>query len=144
MSLGIGPTIENMSTQWLNGFSDLSLAATYIYIAGDYLIAGDMAGAGDSLHLACSRVSNFCGHWWPKTGTTVHRYLRDCLYSIDTNWPSGGGTTMASILNAMLAASYDELQQFIGIEDAYRSAIWDQPFNAEFYAALARGFRPWV
>lgn len=54
----------------------------------------------------------------------------------------GASITMADILNAMLQAEYDELTQFVGIEDAYRSAIWDQPFNAEFYAALARGFRP--
>lgn len=48
---------------------------------------------------------------------------------------------MPSILNAMLAAEFDELTQFVGIEDAYRSAIWDQPFNSQFYAALAAGFR---
>ena len=53
-----------------------------------------------------------------------------------------GTPTMGDILTAMLAAQYDELQSFIGIEDAYRSALWDQPFNAQFYAALANGFRP--
>lgn len=59
-------------------------------------------------------------------------------------WAGQGGAsiTIDDILNAMLAADYDQLSKFIGIEDAYRSAIWDQPFNAEFYAALARGFRP--
>jgi hypothetical protein len=51
---------------------------------------------------------------------------------------NGGG--MDAILNAMLQADNDQLTTFIGIEDAYRSAIWAQPFNAEFYAALARGF----
>lgn len=54
---------------------------------------------------------------------------------------AGPGVSMASILNAMLLATKDELTQFIGIVDAYRSAVWDQPFNAEFYAALAQGFR---
>jgi len=53
----------------------------------------------------------------------------------------GGDVTMAAILTAMVTATYDELTQFVGIEDAYRSAIWDQPFNAQFYAALANGFR---
>lgn len=52
----------------------------------------------------------------------------------------GASITMADILTAMLRAEYEELQQFVGIEDAYRSAIWEQPFNAEYYAALARGF----
>jgi len=52
-------------------------------------------------------------------------------------------TTMASILNAMLAAKFDELEKFIGIEDAYRCALWEAPFNVDFYAALARGFKKW-
>jgi hypothetical protein len=53
-----------------------------------------------------------------------------------------GAVDMDGILNAMLQADYDQLQKFIGLEDAYRSAIWNQPFNAEFYASLARGFLP--
>jgi len=50
---------------------------------------------------------------------------------------------MDAIINAMLVATFDELQKFIGIEDAYRVALWNAPFNAEFYAALARGFQKW-
>lgn len=55
----------------------------------------------------------------------------------------GGALDMATLLNTMLAAEFEELTKFIGIEDAYRAAIWDQPFNAQFYAALAQGFRQW-
>lgn len=51
--------------------------------------------------------------------------------------------TMDAILNAMLSSSFDNLQQFIGIVDAYRVALWNAPFNADFYAALARGFVKW-
>lgn len=51
--------------------------------------------------------------------------------------------TMDAILNAMLSSSFDNLQQFIGIVDAYRVALWNAPFNAEFYGALARGFQKW-
>jgi len=55
----------------------------------------------------------------------------------------GAGVSMDDILNAMLAAKFEELQKFIGIEDAYRVALWNAPFNADFYAALARGFQKW-
>lgn len=48
---------------------------------------------------------------------------------------------MDSILSAMITANFEQLQKFIGLVDAYRSALWDKPFNAEFYAGLARGFR---
>jgi hypothetical protein len=54
----------------------------------------------------------------------------------------GGVPKMGDIITAMLTATYEELQSFVGIVDAYRSAVWDQPFNAQFYAALANGFRP--
>lgn len=50
---------------------------------------------------------------------------------------------MDAILNTMLGADFDQLQKFIGIVDAYRVAIWNAPFNAYFYGALARGFQKW-
>lgn len=71
------------------------------------------------------------------------------LSPIDESWhmmalyyAGQGAVDMDGILNAMLQADYEQLQMFIGIEDAFRSAIWNQPFNSEFYAALARGFMP--
>jgi len=56
---------------------------------------------------------------------------------------SGLKVDMDSILNSMLTASFNQLQKFIGIEDAYRVALWNAPFNVDFYAALARGFVKW-
>jgi hypothetical protein len=54
-----------------------------------------------------------------------------------------GAVDMDAILNAMLSASFGNLQQFIGLVDAYRVALWNAPFNVDFYAALARGFQKW-
>lgn len=48
---------------------------------------------------------------------------------------------MDAILTAMITAEYEQLQSFIGIVDAYRVALWDEWFNTEYYAALARGFK---
>lgn len=65
----------------------------------------------------------------------------ECLY-----WAAqadGVDIDMDAIINAMLSASFDQLQKFIGLVDAYRVAIWNAPFNAEFYAGLARGFQKW-
>jgi len=59
-------------------------------------------------------------------------------------WSASGAepseVTMDAVLLAMLTAQPDELKRFIGLVDAYRSALWNEPFNAAFYAALARGF----
>lgn len=71
--------------------------------------------------------------------------LRTTTYAamdwIDDNWPDGDGeVTMDAILSAMITADIGQLEYFVGLVDAYRMALWNQPFNAEFYAALARGF----
>jgi hypothetical protein len=71
-------------------------------------------------------------------GLTPHRIpyiVNNCM---------GGTFDMDALLNEMLAASFDQLTKFVGITDAYRSAVWDAPFNADFYASLARGFRQWT
>lgn len=49
--------------------------------------------------------------------------------------------TMAALLSVMITATDDEYKNFIGLVDAYRVGLWDKPFNAEYYAALARGFK---
>jgi len=74
---------------------------------------------------------------------TFRNRLNVCLADLDSRISGIGGVTMASILDALLSATFEELQMFMGITDAYKSAIWDAPFNEDFYAALARGFRVW-
>jgi len=110
--------------------------------AGVYAQGGDLIGCGNRLVLAANDLGEAMFYFYSGSSMPVRSALNNSLTWIDTNWTAGAAITIADILNAMLAADYDELSQFIGIEDAYRSALWDQPFNAEFYAALARGFRP--
>jgi len=50
--------------------------------------------------------------------------------------------TMDAILSAMITADISQIEYFVGFVDAYRMALWNEPFNAEFYAGLARGFMP--
>lgn len=51
--------------------------------------------------------------------------------------------TMDVLLSTMLDASFEQLTSFMGITKAYEIAVWDAPFNEEYYAALARGFKEW-
>jgi len=78
------------------------------------------------------------------TGGNFRAYLIAALTWINDNWPDGDGAevTMDAILTAMITADFSQLQKFTGLSDAYRVALWNEPFNAEFYAALARGFMP--
>ena len=99
-----------------------------------------LAGLRGATSTAISTLRN----WLLLHGRTQFATWQESSYYSALYFAGQGGAsiTMADILTAMLTAEYDQLQQFIGIEDAYRSAIWDQPFNAAFYAALANGFRP--
>jgi len=57
-----------------------------------------------------------------------------------TNCSGGDELTMDSLINVMLQATNEEYKAFIGLVDAFRMALWNQPFEAEYYSALARGF----
>lgn len=69
--------------------------------------------------------------------------LKNPLQWINDNWPDGGAVDMDAIINAMFTATFNELEKFIGLVDAYRLALWNAPFNAEWYASIARGFQKW-
>ena len=79
---------------------------------------------------------------WGGGSSTLGGRLLSMFDHINENL-GGGGVDMASILTAMLAADPDEIQQFIGIVDAFKVSIWNRPYNEDFYAALARGFAQW-
>jgi len=50
--------------------------------------------------------------------------------------------TMEHILAVMMDAIPPEIEQFVGIMDAYRQAIWNIDFNQKYYASLAKRFIP--
>lgn len=90
---------------------------------------------------ACSTMRN----WLLLHGRTQNPTWQESSYYSALYFAGQGGAAiaMADILSAMLAATSDELTNFIGIEQAYMAAIWNAPYNGEYYAALARGFRKW-
>jgi len=71
-----------------------------------------------------------------------YSYMYKAIYLawLECNAPPGGDVDMDAILSAMITATDDEYKKFIGIVDAYRIGLWNKPFNAEYYAALGRGF----
>lgn len=71
------------------------------------------------------------GNWQGNHPYRLPYYLRYCI---------DDGMDMDMLLSAMVTADFSQLQYFIGIVDAYRQSLWNKPFNAEFFAALARGF----
>ncbi|KKN04654.1 hypothetical protein LCGC14_1095220 [marine sediment metagenome] len=79
---------------------------------------------------------------WGGGTSTVPGRLLQCLDYLNENI-GGGEVTMDSILTAMMTATPEQVTKFMGITQAYKVAVWESPFNEEFYAALARGFKIW-
>lgn len=126
-------------------FTQLITAKNQLYYAGDDIEANQWADANAHLHSAGDALGYVARYLLQDDVfyKGLRRDWKDALYWINDNWPSGAEVTMDALLNAMLAASFDELQKFIGLVDAYRVSIWNAPFNADFYGALARGFQKW-
>jgi len=114
--------------------SHLKNASTHIANQEWVLARVDFDHCADSLGSAA-----FAAFYTNFASNTFVTQWRDALYWLDDNWPSNG-VTMDAILTAMATASFDELRTFMGVTDAYKAAVWNAPFNAEYYAALARGF----
>lgn len=93
----------------------------------------NVAFAIDNLRYMVKHLCQGIGGTW--SPVAMIQYLTNCV--------GGGGVTMDDMLNAMLTATFEQLTDFMGITEAYRVAVWDAPFNEEFYAALARGFKEW-
>lgn len=140
----------------------MSLCSDYLTDIDDaYALAKNVWVEGDTYRAwlyANYSTSSFTLSW--RTNVT---FAIGCLYSIvksliwgNTDYPVSfplripyyltncvGGVDMDAILTAMLGSNFDQLQQFIGIEDAYRVALWNAPFNANYYNELVRKFQTW-
>lgn len=127
-------------------YSALINAANDFVELGTQLEAENFTQAQTICNTICNELLTVASRALGDSGSNCLRgRWYQALTWINTNWPTGGSTeiTMDDILNAMLPASFDQLTKFIGIVDAYRLALWNAPFNAEFYASLARGYQKW-
>ncbi|GAI56337.1 unnamed protein product [marine sediment metagenome] len=106
---------------------------------------GDLDGVGTALGLAKLAMQDFIKECLSRRSYRNY-YLRDWLVAcnnyIDAFAPADP-FTMDALINTMLEATPEQVTYFVGLVDAYRQSIWTQPFNHEFFAALARGFETW-
>lgn len=113
-SLKASVHIGDAFNEWSGGNDHLAIGHL-IDAVSDANVAAGYAGYGYA-------PFDYVGPWW--------WYFTNCVGAVD----------MDAILTAMISATDEEFMKFIGIVDAYRVALWNSPFNSEFYAALARGF----
>ncbi len=144
MPIPLQTRINKLSVQMNSYGLDLFMAYQHANALGVHLnLEGNPTSSTDAYALANDLYYMF-GHWQNSTDD-IKDMLIWCLQYINDNGfgGGGGGITMADILAEMLSASFEELRQFMGITQAYKVAVWDAPFNEEYYAALARGFKTW-
>lgn len=113
--------------------------------AGVDIQANNWAAANAHLYNAGTHLGDAATYLLTQVtyASSLARHWKNALYWINDNWPTSTTITMDDILTAMTTASFPQLQNFIGLVEAYKSALWDAPFNEDYYAALARGFRQW-
>jgi len=125
-----------------------------ILSANDYIIwyydQAQIANTGDNYKLAIQYLIGARNYF-----LNCHRYASLYRFFYNPEWGAlalldmvraegnGAEVTMSAVLSAMLTADPDEVQQFVGITDAFMQSIWNRPYNREFYAALGRGFMEW-
>lgn len=134
-------TMFNMRTA-MNG------VAAYLDYVGDHLLSGDVTGAGTNAKAAAAQMYNLYQAFGTNVSSPTNFLSRLAAWTsyVAFNFEADVEPyelTMDDLLNTMLGASFENLTQFMGITEAYKVAVWDAPFNEEFYAALARGFRQW-
>lgn len=97
----------------------------------------------------CSCINVIRGMFLNQFDMKQEHYLDNHFFSCfyfarrDLPPPDPVPITMATILSAMVTAEPSQIQDFVGLTDAYRQSLWNKPFNKEFFAALARGFEQW-
>jgi hypothetical protein len=136
--------INLLSTEMLSFGLDMNVAYQHCYNLAVQLNAEGNPNSSTQCYALANDIFYMYNHWYSGSGS-IRSLLVWCLQYINDNAfnGGGGGVTMADMLAAMLAASFEELTAFMGITQAYKTAVWDAPFNEEYYAALARGFRQW-
>lgn len=112
------------------------LAAAVDWAAGEHIAA--------QWHLivavawGADAIDKLCGHGiWGDYNYLVPEMFHRCDPTEQAEFD------MSALLSAMLTADPDEIQQFVGITDAYMQSIWNRPYSREFFAALGRGFMEW-
>lgn len=143
MATFLNAVISNLLTQKVAIGNVLSLLTANLSNAGISLEAGNTTAAGGYLRSASTNVDNFKMELVQLSGSFL-QLTRTGFSLVQSNWPSDGAEfDMDILLTAMLSATNPQLEYFIGLVDAYRQALWNKPFNSEFFGALARGFEQW-
>lgn len=118
---------------WTTYKNQIGYADTAWGVGNDTVAIGHLIDAGRTMGFLCQFMFDFVA-----TAADQSVFM-ECFY-----WAGQSGEAaefnMDILLSTMVGASHNQLENFIGLVDAYRQSLWNKPFNVELFAALARGF----
>lgn len=138
--------LDNLLAEWascyLNVFADLYNCVNHVKDCALQAEAHSWEGLANGLNNVAADLSKATYHF-AYGSPNLRIKMANTLHWISDNWPTDGPpteVTMDAILSAMITAEFEQIQTFVGIVDGYRVGIWNEWFNVEYFAALARGF----
>ena len=148
MATGYDALIAELDSKYQTAQGYTSAARGYLQHAQAHWDIGQDHEAIDALidaifehNQTCEKIMYQGFYGWPGNGLALTDALdRDKACPFITAAPPSE-VTMDDVLSAMITATSEQLEKFIGLVDAYRVSLWSEPFNIDFYAALARGFK---
>jgi len=137
--------IDICQSKYWTAYTKVAVGVGSAALARMYYDYGDESKALDYLIDSVNSIASFMSYslTYSCGGATKFYLMRALKQLPDYTGEPSGLSTMGGLLSLMLSAEPSEILYFIGIVDAYRQSVWNQPFNQEFYAALARGFMQW-
>jgi len=137
MSTPLAAYADSCFASVFQGSSDIYTGGYYLKYAANQ---STWANARSYLTQAGNALESAYDHF--SIGDSSIQYsLYYALYWINNNW--GVGITMLDLIAQMSIATPDEIMTFICLEDAYRAALWDRPYNPEYFATMVRAFKSW-
>jgi hypothetical protein len=138
----------NMPEEFYNyvqaAYADFYDGCFYLYQTGSDLITAGQQSIWTSARQYIVNAGNdlrYAAQGWQTGLMGGFDNLNQALLWINNNW--GGALTMLQLIAAMSVAMPDEIMTFICLEDAYRAALWDRPYNPEYFATMVRAFKSW-
>jgi hypothetical protein len=121
-------------------------ADTQLNLAADKMLLGDfvwcaqyLRNAGTAIRLGSAKaLSDQYG------GITFAQAWLQAFTAVENQGITKDDITMKLLLETMNKSTFIELQEFIAVVDAYKSAVLPAPYNADYYAGFVRKFAKWV
>lgn len=130
----------------LEAYEDHNYFDQYWMASRAHYSAGEALPAIYDLQVAVGYLMDIVQDYFNVHNSDVQQSLLcECIYwaSKEPTAPTEYQLTMLKLIAAMSVAMPNEIMTFICLTDAYHAALWDRPYNPEYFATMVRAFKSW-